>query len=182
MNAERLPPSTAAFVRDARVARLATADPRGTPHVIPICFVFDGRALYSAIDEKPKRASPRSLRRLRNIMANPRVALVIDHYEENWRRLRYVLVHGTAAIVDRGPEHRRAITLLRGKYRQYRSMRLEGRHVVKIVPLRVRAWDAGAKSGGRRAAARSAPATPASAAEVAARTHSTVARVAGRKN
>jgi PPOX class probable F420-dependent enzyme len=130
------------MLRDARVARLATADPRGAPHVIPVCFAFDGRAIYTAIDEKPKRISPRGLRRVRNIMANPQVALVVDHYAEDWRRLRYVLVRGTAIIIDRGPEHRRAIARLRDKYRQYRTMRLEGRPVLKISPLTIAAWEA----------------------------------------
>lgn len=135
------------MLRNARVARLATADARGAPHVIPVCFAFDGRTIYTAIDEKPKRISPRGLRRVRNIMANPQVALVVDHYAEDWRRLRYVLVRGRAIIIDRGPEHRRAIARLREKYRQYRTMRLEGRPVLKISPLTIVAWEA---SQGRR--------------------------------
>lgn len=133
------------MLRDARVARLATADAHGAPHVIPVCFAFDGRAIYSAIDEKPKRTSPRGLRRVRNIVANPRVALVVDHYEEDWRRLRYVLVRGTATIIDRGAEHRRAISRLRDKYRQYRSMPLEARPVLKISPLAISAWEGESK-------------------------------------
>jgi coenzyme F420-0:L-glutamate ligase / coenzyme F420-1:gamma-L-glutamate ligase len=138
------------MLRNARVARLATADARGAPHVIPVCFAFDGRSIYTAIDEKPKRTSPRGLRRVRNIMANPQVALVVDHYAEDWRRLRYVLVRGTATIIDGGPEHQRAIARLREKYRQYRTMRLEGRPVLKISPLAIAAWEG--SQGGRRAA------------------------------
>ena len=138
------------MLRSARVARLATADARGAPHVIPVCFAFDGQVIYTAIDKKPKRTSPRGLRRVRNIIANPRVALMIDHYAEDWRRLRYVLVRGTAVILDRGPEHRRAIARLRDKYRQYRTMRLEGRPVLKISPLRIAAWEA--SRGSRRVA------------------------------
>lgn len=130
------------MLRNARVARLATADARGAPHVIPVCFAFDGRAIYTAIDEKPKRTSPRGLRRVRNIIANPQVALVVDHYVEDWRRLRYVLVRGTAIIIDRGAEHRRAIARLREKYRQYRTMRLEGLPVLKISSLTVASWEA----------------------------------------
>jgi coenzyme F420-0:L-glutamate ligase / coenzyme F420-1:gamma-L-glutamate ligase len=140
------------MLRKARVARLATADARGTPHVIPVCFAFDGGTIYTAIDEKPKRTSPRGLRRVRNIMANPQVALVVDHYAEDWRRLRYVLVRGTAIILDRGTEHRRAIARLREKYRQYRTMRLEGRPVMKILPLTIAAWEA--SQGRRRVATR----------------------------
>ncbi len=139
------------MLRNARVARLATADARGAPHVIPVCFAFDGRAIYTAIDEKPKRTAPRGLRRVRNIIANPRVALVVDYYAEDWRRLRYVLIRGTAVIIDRGPEHRRAIARLREKYRQYRTMRLEGRPVLKISPVTIAAWEA--RQGSRMATA-----------------------------
>jgi PPOX class probable F420-dependent enzyme len=137
------------MLRDARVARLATADAQATPHVIPVCFVYDGRAIYTAIDEKTKRTAPRKLRRVRNIMANPRVALVVDHYVEDWRRLRYVLVRGTATIIDRGPDHRRAIARLRAKYRQYRTMRLETRPVLKISPLTIAAWESSRGGEGR---------------------------------
>jgi PPOX class probable F420-dependent enzyme len=130
------------MLREARVARLATADARGHPHVIPICFVFDGRAIYTAIDEKPKLASPKRLRRIRNIEANPGVALVVDHYDEDWVRLRYVLVSGTAQVIEGGDDHARAVALLQDKYPQYRAMRLEGRPMIKITPGRVVAWAA----------------------------------------
>ncbi len=138
------------LLRRARVGRLATADRTGAPHVIPVCFAFDGRVIYSAIDEKPKRVSPRRLRRLRNIDVNPRVALVVDEYDEDWGRLRYVLVRGTAEVIDQGPEHARAVAVLRRKYPQYRRMRLEDRPVLRITPRRLVAWAArgrGALSG-----------------------------------
>lgn len=127
----------------ARVARLATADKSGRPHVIPVCFAFDGRVLYSAIDEKPKRASPRALRRVRNIEANPQVALVVDEYNDDWRRLWYVLVRGTAEVIGPGGrEHAAAITRLRKKYPQYRAMRLEDCPVLRITPERMVRWTA----------------------------------------
>ena len=150
MSARGARPVAGILLRDARVARLATADAHGAPHVIPVCFVFDRGAIYSAIDAKPKRTSPRRLRRVRNIMANPRVALVVDHYDEDWERLWYVLVQGTATIVDRGGDHRRAIARLRAKYRQYRTMRLETRPLIKISPLKIAAWD-GRRDRGDRA-------------------------------
>lgn len=135
-----------ALLRRARVARLATADRRGRPHVIPICFAFDGRAIYTAIDEKPKRVAPRRLRRVRNVEVNPSVALVVDAYREDWRRLWYVLVLGTAAVVGPGTAgHAAAVARLRGKYPQYRAMRLEERPVLRITPRRVVAWSAGAR-------------------------------------
>jgi len=130
------------MLTEARVGRLATADAEGRPHVVPICFAFDGRHLYSAIDRKPKRAAPRRLRRVRNIEANPQVALVVDDYVEDWRRLRFVLISGTARVIARGREHARAIALLREKYPQYRGMRLEERPVIKISPRHVAAWAA----------------------------------------
>jgi len=135
-----IPPDAGVMLTEARVGRLATADAKGRPHVIPVCFAFDGRHLYTAIDEKPKRAAPRRLRRVRNIEANPQVALVVDHYEEDWGRLRYVLVSGTARVIADGREHAAAIALLREKYPQYRAMRLEGRPVITISPRRVAAW------------------------------------------
>jgi PPOX class probable F420-dependent enzyme len=129
-----------AFVRSARVAHLATADDEGRPHVIPICFVIDGQQLYSPIDEKPKRTSPLQLKRIRNIRANPHVAVVVDRYDDNWQRLAYVLIVGRAKIILRGAKHKRAVGLLRKKYPQYRKMRLEERPIVCITCTRCTAW------------------------------------------
>ena len=97
----------------ARVARLATVDPRGRPHVVPICFAIDGDTLYSAVDEKPKRT--RELQRLRNIEMNPHVEVLIDHYDEDWTRLWWVRLRGSARIAD----DPRAVELLIAKYPQY---------------------------------------------------------------
>jgi PPOX class probable F420-dependent enzyme len=98
---------------EAPVARLATVDPQGRPHVVPICFVIEGETLYAAVDQKPKRT--RRLRRLRNVEANPRVEVLIDHYEDDWSKLWWVRLRGTARIVD----DRRALELLAAKYPQY---------------------------------------------------------------
>jgi PPOX class probable F420-dependent enzyme len=100
---------------EARVARLATVDPEGRPHVVPICFALDGDMLYTAVDEKPKRT--RRLQRLRNIAANPHVEVVIDGYDEDWSKLWWVRLRGTARIVD----DRSAVALLARKYPQYRD-------------------------------------------------------------
>jgi PPOX class probable F420-dependent enzyme len=108
--------------------------------VIPICFAFDGTEFFSPIDEKPKRVSPRTLKRLQNIAANPQVSLVIDRYGEDWRKLAYVLVSGRARILLTGQKHRRAVNLLRKKYRQYRSMAIHQRPIIVIRPLSVKAW------------------------------------------
>jgi PPOX class probable F420-dependent enzyme len=89
--------------------------------VVPVCFVLLGETLYQAIDGKPKSVNPAQLRRVKNVRANPRAALLIDHYVEDWRRLWYVLLRGKARIVDKGPEQQRAIVALRKKYPQYRT-------------------------------------------------------------
>ena len=129
-----------AFLRSARVARLATADASGQPHVIPICYAFDGRDLYSPIDEKPKRTSPLRLKRIRNSGSNPKVAVVVDRYVEDWKRLAYVLIFGRAKLLTRGPTHKRAVLLLRRKYLQYRRMAIEDRPMIHIRPTRVTSW------------------------------------------
>ncbi len=102
------------------VARLATVDSDGRPHVVPICFVIDGSTLYTAIDEKPKRT--RRLKRLENIAANPQVEVLVDHYEDDWSRLWWVRLRGRARIV----EDPRAVDLLAAKYHQYRERPPEG--------------------------------------------------------
>jgi PPOX class probable F420-dependent enzyme len=136
----RLSRNVTAFIRAGRVAHLATADAGGQPHVIPICFVLDGDELFSPIDEKPKQTSPRLLRRLRNISENPKICLVIDRYDEDWQKLAYVLVIGTAKILLRGKRHERAVRLLRRKYPQYRSMALQQRPIIRISPTRAVSW------------------------------------------
>jgi PPOX class probable F420-dependent enzyme len=139
---ERLELSAGALrlVRAARVAHLATADSAGQPLVIPICFAFDGKEFFSPIDEKPKRLSPQPLKRLRNIEENSQVSLVIDRYDENWRKLAYILISGKARILLTGQKHRRAVTLLRRKYCQYHSMAIDQRPMIVIRPLAVKAW------------------------------------------
>lgn len=122
------------------MARLATADRAGRPHVIPICFAFDGKEIYSPIDEKPKKISPLLLKRIRNILQNPHVAVIVDRYDENWKRLAYVLIRGKARLLTRGESHRRAVLLLRRKYPQYRRMAIEHRPMIHIRPTRVKSW------------------------------------------
>ena len=129
-----------ALVQNARVARLATADSSGAPHLIPICFTYDGAAFYSVLDQKPKRTSVTRLRRVRNILENPQVALVIDSYEEDWSRLWYILVTGSAQLLEPGKEQSEAVAMLQGKYSQYRDMDLEDAPVIKISPDKTVSW------------------------------------------
>ena len=126
----------------APVGHLATSDENGAPHVIPVCYAFDGATLYSILDQKPKRAAHTRLRRVKNIQANPQVALVVDHYEEDWGRLGYILVVGQAELLLPSDEHGVALRLLREKYYQYRDMDLEASPIIKINPQKVVGWGA----------------------------------------
>lgn len=134
---------TQEFIRDHRIARLATADADSQPAVVPVCYAFDGANIYSAIDEKPKSVAATRLKRVRNIEANGRVSLVIDDYSEDWSKLVYVIINGMADIIgpDAG-EHAEAVRLLREKYPQYRSMAIENSLIVRITPLRIKRWSA----------------------------------------
>jgi PPOX class probable F420-dependent enzyme len=135
-----LPAWALALLRDARVARLGTADAAGRPLVVPVCYAFDGSRIYSAIDRKPKRT--RGLRRVRNIAENPRVSLVVDEYHEEWRRLCWVIVDGRADLVAGGPEFAQAMDLLVAKYPQYRTLGFEREAgtVIRVTPERLLAW------------------------------------------
>jgi PPOX class probable F420-dependent enzyme len=128
-------------LESARVARLATVSPEGAPHVIPVCFVFDGSVLYSAIDRKPKRAPLRKLARLTNIETNPQVALILDEYDDDWERLWYVLVRGKAELLTAEVEHELAVTRLKAKYAQYSAGMLDvDAPVLRITPERITSW------------------------------------------
>jgi len=131
-----------AFIETNRVARMATVDAAGCPHIVPICYAYDGSRLYSAVDEKPKRVEANMLRRLVNIRGNPRVCVIIDDYDEDWSRLRFIIIHGIAGIETGGEEHERALNLLRKKYPQYRTMTLaEGVNpVIAVTPTKIVSW------------------------------------------
>lgn len=134
-------PEVRAKLDSARVARLATLDADLRPHAIPICFVWDGSVLYSAIDRKPKRVAPSRLERLKNIEKSPQVALLVDQYDEDWTCLWYVLVRGEAELVSASAERERAIERLRAKYPQYdASMLADDAPVLRITPVRITAW------------------------------------------
>ena len=141
----QLTPSQTRLLASARTGHLATADQAGAPHVIPVCFALggdlvQGDVIYSVLDQKPKRTSLTRLRRVRNILANPQVALVVDHYEEAWDRLWYILIRGRAELLLEGEERVRAIALLRQKYDQYQAMDIEANPVIKIVTAGTVAW------------------------------------------
>jgi PPOX class probable F420-dependent enzyme len=121
----------------ARVARLATTGSDGQPHVVPITFAVEGHRIYTAVDHKPK-ATP-NLRRLRNITENPRVALLADHYAEDWATLWWVRVDGRAAIVTDDQALQRCLDTLTERYEQYRQARPAG-PVIVIEAERWTGW------------------------------------------
>jgi PPOX class probable F420-dependent enzyme len=130
-------------LRDARVARLATTDPDGRPHLVPIVFAFDGDTLFSAVDRKPKRSQ--TLRRIENARARPDVTIIVDHYEEDWSRLWWIRLRGRARVLDDGDERERALGLLQEKYPQYRDEPPAG-PVLAVDITEVREWDASASA------------------------------------
>ncbi len=127
----------------ARVAHLATADQYSRPHVVPIVFVLHGETLYFPLDRKPKREDDwHMLRRVRNIETNGRVSIVIDHYEEDWSKLSWVLLEGVATILETGSERDDAARALAEKYPQYAGSALDGRPVVRVAIERTVSWSA----------------------------------------
>jgi PPOX class probable F420-dependent enzyme len=117
-----------ARVRDARVARLATVGEDGTPHLVPVTFALDGDRIVTAIDHKPKTTT--KLRRLRNIRANPKVCVLVDHYDDDWTHLWWVRADGLATIVEREEERAPALASLVAKYPQYADHVPEGPVIV----------------------------------------------------
>jgi PPOX class probable F420-dependent enzyme len=130
-----------AFAHAQRVARMATADADGHPHIVPVCYAFDGIRFYIPLDEKPKKVDESKLRRVRNIEARHEASLLLDQYDDDWSRLGYVLVYGHAGLLQPGdPLHAQALLLLRERYVQYRAMELERHMVIVITPDSVTSW------------------------------------------
>src|SRR3954447_22935416 len=118
----------------ARVARLATVDETGRPHLVPVTFDVDGDTVAFAIDHKPKRIT--NLRRLRNIAANDRVCLLVDHYDDDWSQLWWVRADGRARIAEDGGGRGGALTRLAERYSQYRDRPPQG----PVVLIAVESW------------------------------------------
>ncbi len=132
-----------AFLVRRRVARLATADGSGAPYAVPVCYAYSAGSIYIALDEKPKDVPPTRLKRVRNIIENPNVALIADRYDEDWSLLAYVMVRGRAGLLEPSTaEHAAAVRLLRGKYYQYERMKIEENPVIAIRPGKVASWGA----------------------------------------
>ena len=139
----KVPRAIRAKLEEARVARLATLDAGPRPHIVPVCFAYDGKVFYTAIDQKPKRVAPERLTRLRNILAVPQVALLIDQYDEDWTQLWYVLIRGKAKLIPMSGHKERAWALrnLRAKYPQYAGRMLPNdAPIIRITPDRTAFW------------------------------------------
>ena len=124
------------------MARLATVDPSGRPHLVPIVFALEREVLYSVVDAKPKRTT--ALRRLENVMSNPSVSVLVDHYDDSdWSALWWVRADGAARVLNPDePESQAAVQLLAGRYPQQRA---RGR-VLAIDVERWSGWAAGTAS------------------------------------
>ena len=131
---------TRGFLDNRRVARFATADLGGQPHVVPICYAVSNDTAYFTIDEKPKRSTGKPLKRISNLQQNPHVALVVDRYDEDWTQLGWVMVQGKAALLEGGKEHTKAQRLLKARYPQLEGMQIGDLPVIAIRIKRVVSW------------------------------------------
>jgi PPOX class probable F420-dependent enzyme len=128
------------LLASARVARLATSDADGQPHLVPITFAVEGDTILTAVDHKPKRTT--RLRRLANVAANPRVTVLADHYEEDWSKLWWARADGLAKVLEPGSEeHSNAVAQLASRYGQYREQRPDG-PAIEISVSRWSCWRA----------------------------------------
>ena len=135
------------FISNHRIAHLATVDSGDRPHVVPVVYAFDGEKFYSPVDDKPKRTGPYQLARVRNILANHRAVLIIDDYDEDWNKLAWVQVRGSAEIKVKGQDYERGVGLLTGKYPQYEAMPLNRKPLIIITPQKVIGWRATDRQG-----------------------------------
>ena len=133
-----------ATLESARHGYLSTASAEGDPHLQPVVFQVVGDSIYIAIDEKPKTTL--RLRRLTNIESNPKFALLVDHYDDDWNQLWWILLRGPAEVLwpSEWGQNEASLVLasLRAKYEQYRVMGLEERPLLKLTPDRVTRWSA----------------------------------------
>ncbi len=127
-----------ALAAECRVAHLGTIAADGRPHLVPICYVVLGDMVVTPVDEKPKRG--RALARLANIQRDPRVTVLFDRYADDWTRLAWVRVEGTANIVPAGSQRPDALAALRDRYAQYVAMELEALPLIEVRARRVTGW------------------------------------------
>ena len=146
----RLPMETALdkvalhWLSSQKVAYLATTDVHAQPHLVPVVFVSMEEDIFICIDEKPKKN--RSLKRLANIKANPKISLLVDNYDDDWQELKWVRVDGTAILLENTDESRAVfesvISTLRDKYPQYQTMDLSRGPLIRITINAIASWQA----------------------------------------
>ena len=134
------------IIDKARVARLATVDSEHKPHLIPVVFAFDNDSYFIPIDEKTKRSKPEKLKRTKNIQQNSDVALLIEEYNDDWTKLYFVMIQGTASIIGGKKLEQNELSLLEkahklliDKYLQYQKIGI-GEYVIVIIPRKVITW------------------------------------------
>ena len=130
------------ILETGRVARMATVDQSGNPHIVPICYAFVSGQIYTPIDKKPKNVPFDSLTRIKNINSNPNVSFIIDKYYEDWNRLFFLKISGLASLIYDGEEYENALMSLCEKYPQYLDMDLLnlGLPIIRISPGKIISW------------------------------------------
>ena len=136
----KLNQKTRTLISRAKVARLATVDQKLYPYVVPVVFVFHENSFFIPLDEKTKTVNPKNLKRVKNIEKNPNVTLLIDKYQNDWKKLFFLMIHGKAKVIDGNSKLMDKIhKLLVSKYPQYKKIGI-GNSCIKIDPTKVRFW------------------------------------------
>jgi len=138
----KLNQKTMTLIKGAKVARLATVDQKSHPYVVPVVFVFHENSFFIPLDEKVKTVNARKLKRVKNIEKNPNVTLLIDKYQNDWKKLFFLMIHGKATVIDE--KNRKLMDkihkLLISKYPQYKKIGV-GNSCIKINPTKVTFWN-----------------------------------------
>jgi len=137
----KLNQKTMTLIKGAKVARLATVDQKSQPYVVPVVFVFHENSFFIPLDEKVKSVNPRKLKRVKNIEKNPNVTLLIDKYQNDWKKLFFLMIHGKATVIDRKNSKLmdKIHKLLISKYPQYKKIGV-GNSCITIKPTKVTFW------------------------------------------
>jgi len=138
----KLNQKTMTLIKRAKVARLATVDQKSQPYVVPVVFVFHENSFFIPLDEKVKSVNPRKLKRVKNIEKNPNVTLLIDKYQNDWKKLFFLMIHGKATVID-GKNNKlmdKIHKLLISKYPQYKKIGV-GNSCIMINPSKVTFWN-----------------------------------------
>jgi len=137
----KLNQKTMTLIKEAKVARLATVDQKSHPYVVPVVFVFHENSFFIPLDEKTKTVNSRKLKRVKNIEKNSNVTLLIDKYQNDWKKLFFLMIHGKATVIDGNSKLMDKIhKLLISKYPQYKKIGI-GNSCIMINPTKVTFWN-----------------------------------------